>query len=145
MWGGLLEGCGSNDLSSLHCVELCHCGVTLWIGLMQWRVVSQAPGQSCHTGSPWSHCASDRSGVGRGHRGESNRPLAPWHPPPHRPVIPCSRGMIICMTELGAFVASDYDSPWQRAFLVHCLMLLLIWWQRVLHSCRRECVVAFHK
>lgn len=75
---------------------------------------SQAPGHSCHTGAPGSYWASDRSGVG--HRGESNCPLAPWHPPPRRPVIPCSRGMIICMTEPGAFAASDYDSPWQQAF-----------------------------
>lgn len=45
---------------------------------------------------------------------------SPVGPPDTRhhvgPVIPCSRGMIICMTEPGAFAASDYDSPWQQAF-----------------------------
>lgn len=40
----------------------------------------------------------------------------PWHPPPCRPAIPCGSRMIICMTEPGAFAASDYDSPWQQAF-----------------------------
>lgn len=100
--------------------EPCHSDAPFRLGervpLMRGGAESQAPGHSCHTGAPGLYWASDRSGVGGGHRGESNRPLAPWHPPPRRPVIPCSRGMIIRMTEAGAFAASDYDSPWQQAF-----------------------------
>lgn len=115
---------GAPVMTCPHCVassgaEPCHCDAAFRLGLrvppMQGRGGSQAPGHSCHTVAPGSYWASDRSGVG-GHKGESNRPLAPWHPPPCRPGIPCSRGMIICMTEPGAFAASDYDSPWQQAF-----------------------------
>lgn len=123
LWGAFFEGHSNNDLSFL-------CG-------LQWRLTlplrccfqirpasatnarvwgSQALGHSCHTGELGLYCYSDRSGGWGGLRGESNRPLAPWHPPACRPLIPCGRRMIICMTEPGAFAASDYDSPWQQAF-----------------------------
>lgn len=117
---------GAAVMTCPHCVasssvEPCHCDATFRLGLrvppMQERGGSEAPDHACHTGGLELYSGgSDRSGGGEGHRGESNRPLAPWHPPPCWPVIPCSRGMIICMTEPGAFAASDYDSPWQQAF-----------------------------
>lgn len=154
--GTLFEGCGSNDLSSLRGLQWRRT-LALWCCFQ----IRPASGTDAKGGGGGGHhrlrvtlvTLEDRdrtgslTGLVEGEDVEGS-PIARWWPDTHHHVglwFPAAEGWLSAWQSRVLLQPVTVIVPGSEHFLVHCLMLLLIWWQGVPHSCRKGCVVAFHK
>ena len=159
LWGTRFEGRGSNDLISLCglqwrrtqssrcCFQIRPASVTDARGAGGWWRAGIAS-----SGSLLSH---RRTGTVLGlwqvwwwRRTWRGVQFARWSPDTHHHVglwFPAAEGWLSAWQSLVHLQPVTMIVPGSKHFLVHCLMLLLIWWQGVRHNCRRGCAAAFHK